>query len=207
MDPIVAAVLVLGMVGGVGAWVVLDARKRKAATLSLIAPLSERGWNLAVRGDQVVAGLTSAPFGAGIHRRCEDVIRSSDKRVASFTYRWTTGSGEQKTDHKKRVTMILGGAKFPKLEIEAGAVPTNAVPTNARAADERVGQAVMHPQMMARLMEPDLVGRSVFFEKGRIGLVDEAVQLADIVMHTDVSVAVLREIEGLIPDAVRAEFA
>lgn len=202
MDPIIAAVLVIGMVGGVGTWVVLDARKRKAATASLTAPLSERGWNLAVRGDQVVAGLTSAPFGVGSQRRCEDVIRSSDKRLASFTYKWTTGSGEQKIDHTKRVTMILGGPKLPKLEVAAGAVPTT-----TRATDERVGQAIMHPQMIDRLKEPDLVGRSVFFEKGRIGLVDEAVPLADIVIHTDVSVAVLREIDTLIPVAVRAEFA
>jgi hypothetical protein len=51
------------------------------------------------------------------------------------------------------------------------------------------------------------MGRSVFFEKGRIGLVDEAVPLDDIVAHTDVSVAVLREIDALIPVGVRAEFA
>jgi hypothetical protein len=202
MDPIIAAVLILVMVGGVGTWVVLDARKRKAATASLTAPLSERGWNLAVRGDQVVAGLTAAPLGEGSQRRCEDVIRSSDKRVVSFTYRWTTGSGERKVDHKKRVTMLLGGPKLPKLEVEAGAVPTT-----TRAADERVGQAIMHPQMIDRFKEPDLMGRSVFFEKGRIGLVDEAVPLADIVAHMDVSVAVLREIDALIPVAVRGEFA
>ena len=65
----------------------------------------------------------------------------------------------------------------------------------------------MHPQMIDRLKEPDLVGRSVFFEKGRIGLVDEAVPLADIVIHTDVSVAALREIDALIPVTLRAEFA
>jgi hypothetical protein len=202
MDPIIAAVLVIGMVGGVGTWVVLDARKRKAATASLTAPLSERAWNLTVRGDQVVAGLTAAPFGVGSQRRCEDVIRSSDKRVASFTYRWTTGAREQKVDHKKRVTMLIGGPKLPTLEVEAGAVPTT-----TRAADERVGQAIMNPQMIDRFKQPDLMGRSVFFEKGRIGLVDEAVPLDDIVAHTDVSVAVLREIDALIPVGVRAEFA
>jgi hypothetical protein len=130
------------------------------------------------------------------------VIRASDKRGASFTYRWTTRSGEQKIDHKKRVTMILWGPKLPKLEVEAGAVPTT-----SHVADERVGQAMMHPEMIDRLTKPDLVGRSVFFDKGRIGLVDEAVPLADIVIHTDVSVAVLREIEALIPVALRAEFA
>jgi hypothetical protein len=61
--------------------------------------------------------------------------------------------------------------------------------------------------MIERFMKPDLLGRSVFFEKGRIGLVDYVVQLEDIVTHTDVSVAVLREIEALIPDFLRAEFA
>ncbi|NYI40101.1 hypothetical protein [Demequina lutea] len=206
MEPIIATVLILGMVGGVGAWVVLDGRKRKAATASLAGPLSERDWNLTVRGDQVVAGLTAAPFGAGSHRRCEDVIRSADKRLVSFTYRWTTGSGEHKSDHTKRVTMIVGGPKLPKLEVEVE-VEAGADTTNVRAADESVGQAIMHPQMKERFMRPDLMGRSVFFEKGRIGLVDDAVPLEDIVMHTDVSAAALREIDALIPVALRAKFS
>ena len=202
MEPIIATVLVLGMVGGVGTWVVLDARKRKAATTSLAVPLAERGWTLVARLDQVVARLTSEPFGAGSQRRCEEVIRSADKSVVSFTYRWTTGSGSQKSHHARRVTMLMGGPKLPKLEVEGGAVPTN-----ARAADERIGQMLLHPQMMERLVQPDLKGRSVFFERGRIGLVDDVVPLDDIVIHTDVAVAALREIDALIPVALRAEFA
>jgi hypothetical protein len=202
MEPIIATVLVIGMVGGVGVWVILDARKRKAATAMLAAPLAQRGWTLTVRGDQVVAGLTADPFGAGSHRRCEDVIRTTDKRLVSFTYRWTTGSGDHKIDHKKRVTMILGGPKLPKTEVEPGAVPTT-----VRAADERVGRAIMHPQMSDRLTQPDLVGRSVFFEKGRIGLVDDVVPLADIVIHTEASAAALRDIDALIPADLRTEFS
>ena len=202
MEPIIATVLVMGMVGGVGTWVALDARKRRAATSALVGPLAERKWNLATRGDQIVAGLTSEPFGTGSHRRCEDVIRSADKDTVSFTYRWTTGSGERRHEHAKRVTMILGGPKMPKLEVEAGTEP----PT-ARASDERVRDAVLNAHMWERLMQPDLKGRTVFFEKGRIGLVDEAVTLDDIVIHTDVAAAALREIDALIPSTVRAEFS
>ena len=98
--------------------------------------------------------------------------------------------------------MLMGGPKVPKLEVEAGSVPAN-----VRAADERIGQTLLHPQMMERLMQPDLKGRSVFFERGRIGLVDDVVPLDDIVVHTDVAVAALREIDALIPVALRAEFA
>lgn len=101
MEPVIATILIVGMVGGVGTWVVLDARKRSAATAALVGPLAERDWSLTARGDQVVAGLTSVPFGAGSQRRCEDVIRSADKNMVSFTYRWTTGSGESRNHHTR----------------------------------------------------------------------------------------------------------
>ena len=77
MEPIIATVLIIGMVGGVG---------------------------------------------AGSQRRCEDVIQSRDKNIVSFTYRWTTGSGEHKNHHTRRVTMLLGGPKLPKLEVDADTV-------------------------------------------------------------------------------------
>jgi len=224
MEPVIATVLVVGMIGGVGAWVILDARKRKAATVALAGPLAERSWSLATRGDQVVAGLSSVPFGSGAHRRCEDVIRSSDKSVVSFTYRWTTGSGEHKNNQARRVTMLVGSLKLPKLEVEADTVVSKTRKAAAggdhdvelaeftkawsvRATDERVGHAVLHPAMVERFMKPDLMGRSVFFEKGRIGLVDHVVQLDDIVRHTDAAIATLREVDALIPDSLRAEFA
>ncbi len=224
MEPIIATVLVIGMVGGVGAWVVLDGRKRKAATAALAAPLSERGWTLTARGDQVAAGLSVVPFGAGSQRRCEDVIQSRDKGIVSFTYRWTTGSGEHKNHHTRRVTMLLGGPKLPKLEVDADTVVAKLRAAvsggdhnvelaefnkawSVRATDERVGHAVIHPLMIDRFMKPDLVGRSVFFEKGRIGLVDYVVKLEDIVIHADAAVATLHDIDRLIPELLRAEFA
>jgi len=219
MEPIIATVLVVAMVGGIGTWVVLDARKRKAATVSLVAPLAERGWTLAVRGDQVVAGLSAAPLGAGRQRRCEDVIRSHDKSIVSFTYRWTAGSGEHKSQQARRVVMLTGRPKLPKLEVASGKVDAAAggdwsleqaeFPTgwSVRAVDGRVGHAVLHSQMIERFMQPDLLGRSVFFEEGRIGLVDDAVQLDDIVLHTDAAVATLQGVEALIPDFSRAEFS
>ncbi len=224
MEPIIATVLIIGMVGGVGAWVVIDGRRRKATTAALAAPLSERGWTLAVRGDQVVAGLSVVPFGAGSQRRCEDVIQSRDKGIVSFTYRWTTGSGKHKNSHTRRVTMILGGPKLPRLEVEADTMVAKMRAAasggdhnvelaefnkawSVRATDERVGHAVIHPLMIDRLMQPDLMGRSVFFENGRIGLVDYVVQLEDIVIHTDSAVATLRDIDALIPDFLRSEFS
>jgi len=219
MEPIIATVLLVAMVGGIGTWVVLDARKRKAATASLAAPLAERGWALAVRGDQVVSGLSAVPFGTGSQRRCEDVIRSQDKGIVSFTYRWATGSGEHKTQQARRVVMLTGRPKLPKLEVASGKVGAAAdrdgsveqaeFPTgwSVRAVDGRVGHAVLHSQMIERFMQPDLLGRSVFFEKGRIGLVDEAVPLDDIVLHTDAAIATLQGVEALIPDFSRAEFS
>jgi len=224
MEPIIATVLIMVMIGGVGAWVVSDGRKRKATTAALAEPLSARGWTLAERGDQVAAGLTVVPFGAGSQRRCEDVIQSRDKDVVSFTYRWTTGSGKHKNHHTRRVTMLMGGPKLPKLEVDADTVIAKLRAAasgghhnielaefnkawSVRLTDERVGQAVIHPLMIDRFMQPDLFGRSVFFEKGRIGLVDYVVQFEDIVIHTDAAVATLRDIDRLIPEFLRAEFA
>ncbi|NTV39404.1 MAG: hypothetical protein HGA51_05535, partial [Demequinaceae bacterium] len=177
MEPIISTVLLIAMVGGVGTWVFMDTRKRKAATASLAAPLATRGWTLAGRGDRVAAGLSVAPFGVGSQRRCEDVIQARDKGVVSFTYRWTTGSGENKSHHARRVVMLLGRQKLPTLEVGSGKVGATAAgdqgveqafPTgwSVRAADGRVGHAVLHPHMIDRFMKPDLLGRSVFFEKG-----------------------------------------
>lgn len=202
MEPIIATVLVVAMVGGVGTWVAWDARKRKTATAPLVAPLAERGWTLTARGDQVAAGLQVAPFGAGSQRRCEDVIRSGDKAIVSFTYRWTAASGGHKRQHAKRVTMLMGGPKLPTVEVDAGTVPAA-----VRATDERVGAALVHPLMSERFTKPDVEGRSVFFARGRIGLVDDAVEIADIVILTDAAVATLRDIDALIPDSLRAEFS
>lgn len=219
MEPIIAAVLIIAMVGGVGTWVAIDARKRKAATAALVVPLAERGWSLAARGDQVIAGMSAAPLGTGSQRRCEDVIRSRDRGLVSFTYRWTTGSGEHKSQQARRVVMLVGRPKLPKLEVAsaradaaAGGGPSveeSEFPMgwSVRTANERVGHAVLHSRMIERFMRPDLVGRSVFFEKGRIGLVDEALPLDDIVAHTDAAIATLRDIDALLPESVRSEFA
>ncbi len=224
MEPIIATVLMIVMVGGVGAWIVIEGRRRKATTAALAEPLSARGWTLAERGDHVAAGLTVVPFGAGSQRRCEDVIQSRDKDIVSFTYRWTTGSGKNKNHHTRRVTMLMGGPNLPKLEVEADTViaKMRAVASggdhnvelaefnkawSVRATDERAGHAVLHPLMIDRFMQPDLWGRAVFFERGGVGLVDYVVQFEDIVTHTDAAVATLRDIDRLIPEFLRAEFA
>jgi|GEM_PF-2163123 len=217
METVIAVILLVGLVGAVGAWVVLDARKRKAVTATLVAPLAERGWTLAVRGDQMAAALSSAPFSTGSQRRCEDVIRSAGKSVVSFTYQWSTGSGKGRVHHSRRVTMLVGGLKLPKLEVETNAATAGgelgsqsvdfATAWIVRATDEHARQAILHERMRDRFMEPDLMGRSVFFEKGRIGLVDHVVPLEDIVLHTDAAVATLQDIESLIPDSLRVEFA
>lgn len=119
--------------------------------------------------------------------------------------------------------MLMRSLKLPKLEIEADTAVAKMRTAAAggdhdvelaqfnkawsvRATDERVSHAVLNPAMVERFMKPDLLGRAVFFEKGRIGLVDQVVQLEDIVLHTDASVAVLRDIEALIPDFLRVEF-
>lgn len=120
--------------------------------------------------------------------------------------------------------MLVAGPTLPLLEVEADTIVAKMRTTVAggdhdvelaefnkawsvRTSDERVGHAVLHPAMIERFMNPDLYGRSVFFEKGRIGLVDYVVQLEDIVTHTDASVAVLRELEALIPQHLRTEFS
>lgn len=224
MEPIIASVLIVAMVGGVGAWVVVSNRKRKATLAAFEAPLADRGWAFTERWDDAAAGLTVIPFNAGNHRRCEDVIRSGDGAVVSFSYYWTTGSGDNKNRHTRRVTMLRGGPLLPRLEVEADTIVAKIRAAAAggdhnvelaefnkawsvRATDERVSHAVLHPLMIDRFMQPDLWGRSVFFEAGHVGLVDYVVQLENIVTHTDAAVAILREIEALIPNFLRTDSA
>ncbi len=223
MEPVIATVLIIAMVGGVGAWVVIDARTRKRTNASLIEQAGALGWGFVERDDAVASTFTGVPFGKAKAGRSEDVLRSADGEVTSFTYRWRTGGGGNTNYHTRRVTVLRAGPTMPRLEVEPGTViaKANALAHGSemnlelvdfektwsvRATDDRVGHAVMHPRMMERFMRQDLWARSVFFEAGYVGIVDLVVQRPHLVTHTVDTVAVLREIEALIPDFLRADY-
>jgi hypothetical protein len=223
MEAVIAVVLIVAMVGGVSAWVVLDSRTRTRTNASLREEAAAHGWNLVDRDDTAFAPFTGVPFGKGSSQRAEDVVRSAGGEVTSFTYRWFTGAGGNKNGHTRRVTVLRAGPTLPRLEVEPGTMiaKANALAHGSemnlelvdfekawsvRATDDRVGHAVMHPRMMERFMSQDLWARSVFFEAGLVGIVDMIVQRPHVVTHTVDTLAVLREIEELIPDFLRADY-
>lgn len=224
MEPVIATVLIIVMVGGVGAWIMYDARTRKRTNAALVEQAGALGWSFVERDDAVAASFTGVPFGATKAARSEDVLRSADGEVTSFTYRWRTGGGGNTNDHTRRVTVLRAGPTLPRLEVEPGTViaKANALAHGSemdlelaafekawsvRATDQRVGHAVMHPRMIERFMKQDLWARSVFFEAGFVGIVDQIIQRPHVATHTVDTVAVLRELEALIPDFLRTEFA
>lgn len=223
MEPVIATVLLVAMIGGVGAWVVIDARTRSRTNAALVEQAAAHGWTFVERDDIVFSPFTAVPFAAGSGPRAVDVVRSPDDAVVSFTYRWHTGGGKNKSDHTRRVTVLRAGPNLPRLEVEPGTViaKANALAHRSemdvelvdfekawsvRAADARVGHAVIHPLMIERFMKRDLWARSVFFESGCVCMVDYVVPRAELVTHMAATIAILRELEALIPDFLRADF-
>lgn len=223
MEQVIASVLMLAMIAGVGAWLVVENRSRKAALSKVQAEIADTDLSFVERDNSLFVGLTVNPFELGLRRSANEVLRNEAGTFASFTYRWSTGSSKR-NEHTRRVTWIKAGPVLPRLEVEpdtAVAKVRTAVEGgdhdvelsdfnkawSVRASDDRVGHAVLHPRMIERLMKDDLYGRTVFFEDGRIGVVDYVIQLADLADHAVVTRALLEQLADLIPDHLRKEFS
>lgn len=209
-------IVVVVFIGGLVAFFWWLAAKRKSEVAGLQPQLTPHGWTWSDRDDQAFAGLTVLPFERGHSQRAHDVIRGAQPAMLAFTYRWTTGSGDNRNRHVRRVTMLKAGPVIPRTEVEPDTVVAKLETAAAggdlnveledfnkawsvRASDQRISHALLHPRMIERLMQPDLFGRGVFFENGWIGIVDYVVQVRDMVDHARNTLAVASDIADLIP--------
>jgi hypothetical protein len=217
---IVVIIFVLGMVGFV-VWLVL---KRKADVAGLRTEVEQHGWSLVERDDALVEGYVSLPFGRGHAQHARDVIRGDSPTFVAFTYLWRTGSGDSKNSHTRQVTMLAAGPVLPRTEVEPQTIVARAETAAAggdldveladfnrawsvRSEDTRVSHALLHPRMVERIMQPDLFGRGIFFENGRVAIVDHVVQVPHLAEHTAATLVILQELADLIPPHLARDYA
>ncbi len=141
------------------------------------------GWAYQESDPDLIGRWQGEPFGQGSARRATEVLRGRfrGRPVTSFTYRWTTGSGKNRTTHTRHVVALDLPAFLPTLQL----TPEGFVTAVARAlggqdirfeseefnrawrvqgGDLRFAHGVVHPQMIDRLMRFPLVGSSLRVE-------------------------------------------
>ncbi|MBO0899297.1 hypothetical protein J1G43_04870 [Cellulomonas sp. zg-ZUI22] len=168
---LIGAVAVLSAVGG--AWL----RRRRAAELTAWAAAT--GWTFAPRdpGLGLAALQTGRPFGQGRSRTVTEVLTGTYEGLSavSFTYTWTTGSGDERREHEVHVVALRLPAHLPTLEVTAEGVGARVAKAfgardlqlesaafNAAyrvdAPDARTAHAILHPRTLERLLRPDALG-------------------------------------------------
>ncbi|KSW29830.1 hypothetical protein [Cellulomonas sp. B6] len=139
------------------------------------------GWEY-VGGDPGV-GLarvhTARPFDQGSGRRVYHVMTGTFEGLpaVSFTYEWTTGSGDERRTSRVHVVGFALPAYLPTLDVTPEGVGARlAKAFGARdlqlesaafndayrvdAPDARTAHAVLHPRTLERLLQPDALGLS-----------------------------------------------
>lgn len=136
------------------------------------------GWDY-VRYDRELERIQSgAPFDTGDSHAAIEVMRRDwqGRPAVSFTYRWTTGSGKDRSTSYAHVVALRLPAHLPRLEVTPEGVGARLIKLaggkdlqleleafnrayRVVASDERTAHAVLHPRLMERLLQPHLVGR------------------------------------------------
>jgi hypothetical protein len=120
-----------------------------------------QGWSYQGADATLVHRWSGEPFGEGRSRTATEVLRGVFRGhpVTSFTYRWTTGSGKNRTTHTRHVVAaiarVLGGQdiRFEHEEFNAE--------WRVQAADLRFAHGVVHPRLMEALMRRPARGTSL----------------------------------------------
>ncbi len=168
---VIGAVAALAAVGG--SWL----RRRREAELRAFA--TSAGWTYSPRdpGLGLATLQTRPPFGQGSRRTVTEVLTgaSEGRPAVSFTYGWTTGTGDESREHRAHVVALGLPAYLPILEVTpeglgarvakalgARDLELESAEFNAAyrvdAPDARTGHAILHPRTLERLLQPDALG-------------------------------------------------
>jgi len=168
-----AAVAVVVTIGG--RWL------REKRRQQLTAWAARTGWTYV--GKDPGLGLarlhTGRPFGQGSRPTVTEVLTGAyeQRPAVSFTYGWTTGSGDESREHEAHVVGLALPAYLPTLEVTPEGVGARlAKAFGARdlqlesaafnaayrvdAPDARTAHAILHPRTLERLLRPDALGLS-----------------------------------------------
>lgn len=138
------------------------------------------GWTWVGENPALVHRWRGEPFGIGSSRRATEVIigRFGGRPAVSFTYRYTTGSGKNRTHHTFHVVSVALPAYLPTLQLTPDGFGAKLAKTfggqDIQFESEDFNQAwrveagvlkfahdVVHPRVMERLMRPDARGTSL----------------------------------------------
>lgn len=179
MDAILPVLLLLAVpvLVGLGFWAQHVRTKRLQAWAASI------GWTYVGTDASLARRWRGQPFGTGDSRRVSELVVGTfaGRPAMSFAYRYTTGSGKNRSTHTFHVVAMALPAYLPMLELTPDGLGAKLAKTfggqdvvlesedfnrawRVRAADERVAHAILHPRLMERLLRPDAVGRSVRIE-------------------------------------------
>ncbi|MPV36438.1 type III secretion system chaperone family protein [Georgenia subflava] len=182
--PVLFFLLVAGVIGAMVLSVVATRKRRRL----LQEWAARHGWNYADRDTGLTRGLSGGPFGRGHSRNANEIVSGgySGQHAASFryTYKVTTGSGKNRrtsTYHHHVVSIVLP-VPLPTMELRPenlgrrifnwGDVDFEHAAFNdawhVTGEHPKTLSDVIHPRTMERLMHPDLQGKNLLIEDGRI---------------------------------------
>jgi len=141
------------------------------------------GWTWVGADNSLAHRWNGQPFGTGDGRRASEVMTGSfgPYRGTSFAYRYTSGSGKERTTHVFGVTTLSLPTFLPTLELTPENLGTRIVRAfggqdiqfesedfNRRwrvaARDPKFAHDVLHPRVLERLVRGDTAGMSVRIE-------------------------------------------
>ncbi|WP_434081387.1 hypothetical protein [Sanguibacter sp. Z1732] len=178
----VAPILFVVVVVAVGAAIVTHVLNRKRQE-RIRAYARHRGWTYQPHSREVANRWTSPPFDAGRARQANEVLTGTfhGEQAVSFSYRYVTGNGKNRSTHHFHVVALHLPAALPWLRLNPEGFGSaisklfggQDIRFESKAFNDtwRVqgpeGQFpfdFIHPRMMDRLMQPDAVGHNITVE-------------------------------------------
>lgn len=169
---IFAIVAIVGLVVGI----VGASRARKAAQQWAAA----RGWSYRGSDPALVNRWGSAPFGRGSSRSAFNVVTGTwnGRPATSYQYKYSTGSGKNRTTHHFHVVAYSLPARLPWLQLEPEGLGDSIAKFfggqdiefesaqfneawRVRGPEGQFPYDFLHPRMMQRLLQPDAHGTSI----------------------------------------------
>ncbi len=154
--------------------------KRIAAAKAWAAAI---GWTWVGADPSLVRRWRGQPFGVGDARRASEVMTGpyGPYQCVLFTYRYTTGSGKERTTHVHTVLSLALPTFLPTLELTPENLGTRFIRVfgaqdlqfesedfNSRwrveARDPKFAHDVLHPRTLERLVRADAAGMSLRIE-------------------------------------------
>ena len=180
-----AALVALVILAAVRTW--KGNKRRRQANLAFAGG---RGWSLVPEDPAFVDFCVTAPFGLGDGRRATEVTRGTyrDRGFVAFGYQYDTestdGQGHStRTTHHLRIASVAVAGRIPIVRITPeGVFSRMAEAMGGRdidvesedfnrhwrvwSKDQRAAHAILAPNVIQRLLQPDASSRPFVFEPG-----------------------------------------